>query len=743
MPDEPKNYETVDEVSEEPWVPLPKDEWTEPERWVWERVRTGRVADFNERYGETLDPKNEEVWNEEEKKKRGLRGDYLRTVLLCDPWRSIIPHQGVKILGAWYGDDIILGNAVVGHEIWLEHSLFSGKLELSLAVFEFILSLEGSCLRQKLNLFQTSIKGSLYLTQAELQEELAMGEASVKGSLFMRQGRFKDARMLVVRVGSDISLTEAQFQKKLAMDGAEVKGSLFMRKGRFQDARLHGVQVGGVIAMEGAEFQEELAMDGAEVKGSLFMRKGRFQDARLHGVQVGGQLDMEGAEFQGKLAMDGAVIKGNLFMRKSRFKDTHLPGVWVGGQLDMRGAEFQGKLAMDRAKVKASLFMRQGKFKDARLPGVRVGGSITMEGAEFQGKLAMNGADVEGDLFMTKGRFKDAHLHGVQVGGVISMEGAEFQEKLAMDRAVVKGTLFMTKGRFKDARLPGVRVGGSITMEGAQFEESVIMQRTRVEEDLHLREARFKGAAELCFASVGGHVLCEGTELESLNLSDTKVDAFYDGRLRGDEKDSWPDDLNLDRFTYNHLRGSGDLLRSEDMTDRPVKWFVGWLKRSKPFSPQPYQQCAKVLREAGQSWKASEILFAGKDRERENSVWYRKAWLELLKWSVGYGLGWRFKVLPTAWAFGVLLAGAIVCFYSPNPSSPPGLVSDIHSFGWCLGLSLDRLLPLVQLSKDYTDFVFHGWQRAWFIGQAVFGWGLASLIIAGLAGVGKPGGRES
>lgn len=173
-----------------------------------------------------------------------------------------------------------------------------------------------------------------------------------------------------------------------------------------------------------------------------------------------------------------------------------------------------------------------------------------------------------------------------------------------------------------------------------------------------------------------------------------------------------------------------------DLVDRPVSWFISWLAKQKKFSPRPYQQCAKTLREAGQPWKAAEVLFAGNERERKNSAWHRRTWLWLMRWSVGYGLGWRFKVFPTMLAAFVLAAGTAICFFFPQ-----GQIKG-HSLGWCLGLSLDRLLPLVQLSKDYTDVVFHGLQRYWFIGQSLFGWVLAFFIAAGLAGVGKLGGRD-
>ena len=98
------------------------------------------------------------------------------------------------------------------------------------------------------------------------------------------------------------------------------------------------------------------------------------------------------------------------------------------------------------------------------------------------------------------------------------------------------------------------------------------------------------------------------------------------------------------------------------MLDRPASWFTGWLAKHKPYSPQPYEQCAKVLQEAGQPGKAMEILYQAKERERNepNGDFRRWVWLTASKWLLGHGLTWRFALVPAAWAVGVLLLGWLV-----------------------------------------------------------------------------------
>ena len=203
----------------------------------------------------------------------------------------------------------------------------------------------------------------------------------------------------------------------------------------------------------------------------------------------------------------------------------------------------------------------------------------------------------------------------------------------------------------------------------------------------------------------------------------------------------WPDKLKLDHFTYQHLGGMGQAWGQDHMLDRPASWFVGWLAKHKPYSPQPYEQCAKVLREAGQPGKAAEVLYAGKVRELEETPKdqkARRAWLWFLRWTIGFGLTKRFFTFPARWALGFLAVGAAVAMLTPEAAK--------HSvpLAWAAAYSLGRLLPLVNLHPSFASIYMElgFWPSAWFIVETLFGWFLASLIVAGLAGVGRPGGKN-
>ena len=78
----------------------PIKSWTPQEKWVWKQVCEGKIANFNraEGYSGKLDPKTSEKWPE----KRVLRSAFLETILLHEPYRSALPRQCVRIIGAWF-----------------------------------------------------------------------------------------------------------------------------------------------------------------------------------------------------------------------------------------------------------------------------------------------------------------------------------------------------------------------------------------------------------------------------------------------------------------------------------------------------------------------------------------------------------------------------------------------------------------------------------------------------------------
>jgi hypothetical protein len=227
-----------------------------------------------------------------------------------------------------------------------------------------------------------------------------------------------------------------------------------------------------------------------------------------------------------------------------------------------------------------------------------------------------------------------------------------------------------------------------------------------------------------------------------LDLSNAHVGSLQD--LLDATGGSWPQRLRLGGFTYDRL--GGDAVSGNG--------HATWLAKDPRFTRQPYQQLAAALRIAGEPDAANDVLYAAHERER-SLAWrgdqcrsgrgllrldddcLTAAGLTVLKVTIRYGLG-SGPFLALAWVFACTVTGTIVLWFSPAARA--------HGLLWSLGASLDQLLPIVDLNKEFDAFFddperkrLAGWQLGYFAVQALVGYVLASFVVAALAGLTQAG----
>jgi hypothetical protein len=152
----------------------------------------------------------------------------------------------------------------------------------------------------------------------------------------------------------------------------------------------------------------------------------------------------------------------------------------------------------------------------------------------------------------------------------------------------------------------------------------------------------------------------------------------------------------------------------------------------------------------GDPERAEAVLYAARERERREAwtrggcgepfeAWplrsecWEAAWLWLLKVLIGYGIGGGlFRVFY--WVVGFTLLGMLVLSFSPAARD--------KGVAWMFGASLDHLLPIISLNKEFDDFFddpyrerLNGLQLAYFAFHALFGFLLGSFVVAALAGL--------
>lgn len=196
------------------------------------------------------------------------------------------------------------------------------------------------------------------------------------------------------------------------------------------------------------------------------------------------------------------------------------------------------------------------------------------------------------------------------------------------------------------------------------------------------------------------------------------------------------------------------------------------------FRPQPWEQCAKVLRESGHAEDARAVLIAKEVRQRRARRqaatpllwrWMLWIWDGLLGVTVRYG---RSPMLAFAWLAAVWLVGAAVFWDAERTGAlRPNDGGAIASAAWqgCAGAapsrmacwqatpagrdwpafqplahSLDLTLPVIDLDMarwwtpdEGADWRWAAATRTWAWVQMGLGWFLSLLAVAGFSGIVK------
>jgi hypothetical protein len=755
----------VDAATTDPLAAAPY--WTELERWVWAETLAGRVADLNARYAASLDPLDDaSVWNNPSAPRR-LSERFLVDVLTHRDRADAIGRHGLRIAGAWFDGSLALDDIDASCSLVLCRCRFEGNIDLSDARLRKHLSLEGSFVGGRLSLERSRIDQRLLLRSATFADEVVIRYA---------------------RVGAVLSAYTAAFLADLDMDGITIGDNLFLSgPAIFCGAvSMIAAKIGGQLRAEGSLFAGAVSMDGIDVAQDLLLEQGGVYggEVALRAGHVRGQLATDGSSFDGVVDMDGLIVDQDVYLRnQTRFGDeVSLVGAKFGGDLIISRSIFSRRLDLRGLEVAQDAYSVETSFDGAvEMAGARVGGDLNAGGATFHASLGMENLQVERLLLLRNGTYEGPILlRGTHVRHQLIAIGSTFVQKVDLEGLDVGRDLSLRSPKPSDSHttadsgqtefrgdvvLRGARIGGWLNADHTIFTSTVAMDRIEIGGNLSLRGAHLRGA-DLIFGRFhttidlsGAHVMGEidltgadvsgelrlGSEKHSptvwgadgrLVLRNAELGAIQDGFDRDARNAGWPAPgrLQLDGCTYAHLGGlQGD--GPSDMNRRAASWYVDWLatapnQRDADFSPQPYYHLAKVLREAGAAEKANTVLYAARERERACTT--GSAWLgrSVLKVTIGYGLGARyFRALW--WVVGFTAIGTLVLLTS-------GAAARRHGLAWCAWASLDEIIPLVDLNKEYGEFInttLQGWRLWYFYVHRIVAFVLGSFVAAGLGGI--------
>ena len=356
-------------------------------------------------------------------------------------------------------------------------------------------------------------------------------------------------------------------------------------------------------------------------------------------------------------------------------------------------------------RLRASLLraLALGQVEGVPLPetGLRVGGAWIAgdgpEGAETRG-LDLEGCRLPGDLALFACRFPDeVLLRGAQVRSVF-LDASQGGAALSADRLQAGGNVFLRGVTATgEVRLLGAKLGGNLDFIGATFTAqggaALNADRLQAEGSVFLRGVKATGAVRLLGARLGGNLECDGATFtaqggKALDLRSARItNAFFwrrNASAKGvldltaaeigticDDPACWPaaGDLILERCRY------GAFVAAPVDADSRIRWLAlqDPARFGQDFWPQPYEECARVLREAGHGGAARAVLIE-KERlqraarrarirardlnfgaPRAAALWFVDE--VLLGATIRYG---RAPMLAFAWLAGLWLLGWVV-----------------------------------------------------------------------------------
>jgi len=405
----------------------------------------------------------------------------------------------------------------------------------------------------------------------------------------------------------------------------------------------------------------------------------------------------------------------------------------------------------------------------AALPGLIPENGVNVMGALVTGVLDLEGARIPRDVLLAHCRFDSVPNFMSAQLDTLNLTGSALPG-LTADRLQAEGGVFLSNVEAAgELRLLGAKLGGNLACDGARLTagksgKALNADGADIKGVFFLRDkAQITGVLDLTAAQIG-----------AIN----------------DDAACWPDpgNLILDRCRYGAFTG-GPVTAAARMEWLDLQDSAKW---DQDFWPQPWEHCAKVLREMGHTEGARQVLIGKEKRQRADrrkrrreegryiAALWRWFWDTMLRYTVRYGHQplYAFLWLMVLWAAGVGIFGYAAATDAIKPNNPfvlrsaewvacapdyvPPAGSDVAprntgtsqlacfrdqpqaqsypAFN-ALVYSADTLLPIVAMEMqefwipDETQGT-RGWVTRGFLWvQIIAGWALSLLAVAGFSGL--------
>jgi hypothetical protein len=512
----------------------------------------------------------------------------------------------------------------------------------------------------------------------------------------------------------------------LTLLGADVEGAM--------DAT--GAKTDGLLDIERSSFSGPVILNEATIAHSVRLDYDHFASTTdMHLIHIGGDLSVDGSSFLQQFEFDHAAIEGDVTMAKDEFYGgADAVEATVAGFLSMLNAYYAGDMLFgnihvgESARIQTDIAIGEADNYSATAP-------FYIDSAVIRNNLYIEG------YYSYVGPHDAVSASAVSIGGHIGIV-AQILGSVDLHNAKIGDYIDVSSpppppgklGLIGPINASNISVGGDVSLHDANFFGDVDLTGARIAGELNISKAGWyqpsSPDARVMPDTVWRRYAAQGPKLILENARAEMLD---------DCKPSWPKRYYLSGFVYETLAAPDPSQCASAVTP---KWrTVNWLKNdaggSGDFDAAPYRQYSSVLLSAGDREDANRILYVAQDNalaaDWRGGQWTEALRLFVLKCLVGYGIG-AYTFIALAWVGFLMAFGAAVLQRSP-PAKEKGLL-------WCLEASLDRLLPIVQLSPEFDEFFkdpaasgLKRWQVTCFAAIAISGWVLGLFLAAAVSGL--------
>ncbi|MCO5993590.1 hypothetical protein [Actinoallomurus rhizosphaericola] len=453
--------------------------------------------------------------------------------------------------------------------------------------------------------------------------------------------------------------------------------------------------------------------------GANSAQPGAVPCLRLAGARISGRLNLAGAQIAHGVWIEDCWFEAGVDLSGASTQSIAIVGSRVPG-VEAGMIRIEGRLDLRRSRLEsdsASPFHR--RVTALSLINAHVSGAVNLSGARItaagEWAISAGGLVAEGGVYCVDGFVADGEIRlmGARLPGGLHMRGALLERPgpravaLALDNAAAS-VLDFSDGFTANGtvRLRGARISDNLTFEGAVLNGPPDGRGPSL-------VASLMHAVDLDFALArppSGTVDLWGAQVSYLH----------------DSEHSWPDVVELDGFVYGSITVAEAGERREAAGQRnSAARRLAWIRRTRAYSPQPYEQLASWYRKAGHDDDARRVLLAKQRHRRRTLSLPPRAWGHLLDATVGYGYRpW----LAGIWLLILTLLGTLVF----GANSPTPVKAGEGTRFQPLVYTPDLLIPIGGLGQRTAWY----WSNDGLQGLAylliAFGWVLTTAVIAGV-----------